>query len=134
LRAHKVWPPVPAHQPDVSFSQANPVQDQWYTVLDTRTNVRILHTRVMVLAAGETVEVMFTADDNILFGSAALNAGAGYYVHLSPTLTDGLVIDGSSSLEYGGIILEARVFKAEIRKTTNNGAGDLRALLKWARW
>jgi len=126
----------PEQQPDAALTQANPVQNTWYTVLDTTPNARIIGMACAVLTTGETIEVRMTVDGQVKTGSMALSADTGYYVYLY-TGSDASKLYFTSSVieQYGrSFIIEGRSVKVEIRKTTAAGAGNLWACVSYARW
>lgn len=56
-------------QDDAALVQAAPVQNIWYTVLDTKTNVRIYSIVPIVWTADETLEVRITTKKRTFTGS-----------------------------------------------------------------
>jgi len=128
-----VFPPV--HQAPATIDQAAPVQNTWYTVLDTTTFVRILAILAYVDVANETIEVRLTIDGQTLTGSQAALAGTSYCYGLQyqsnslNTITAGVNIP---VMNY--CFLEGKSVKVEVRKTTALGAGNLHCLVTYQKW
>lgn len=115
-----------AHKEVALLDQAAPVQNTWYTVLDTVYNVKVFGMAIKVADTGETVEVKITVDGHTITGSGAANANTDYKVLIN-TLSTGNAIILSSSALINANQLEGRSFKVEVRKTTAAGAGNLLA-------
>jgi len=128
----------PEHQPDAVLTQANPVQNTWYTLLSTTINVRLYAITVMVETTGETLEVRLTIDGNVHVASIAAAANTYYYVFYRPS--DGtLQLEPTGSLFHvnavlGAKALESRSIKVEVRKTTAAGSGTLNGRAVYGRW
>jgi len=129
--------PVPEYQPDAVLNQAAPVQDTWYTILDTTRNVRIVYGRFMVATTNETLEVRITVDGQVLVSSAlAATADTSYYLNhtvdfWNPNDT-GFTLAATNNLL--AFVLEGRSIKIDMRKTTAAGAGNLVARVRYAKW
>jgi hypothetical protein len=119
-------------QPDAILSQANPVQNQWYTVLDSKKECKVYAVTVLVWATGETLEVRVTIDGKVLTGSVNASATTYYYVH-HQLYGSALIIDGNIFLIGHYSPLEGREVRVECRKTTNAGAGTLDARVVYAK-
>ena len=126
---------VPEHQPDIDFVQANPVQNQWYTILET-TNARIIGIMLRVLDTDETLELRITLDGQVYMRPLLATAVTMYHVILKE-VGNFFVFDPDSTIvayQYRAFLVEARSIKIEIRKTTIAGNGDLEADVIWAKW
>jgi len=120
-------------QPDISLNQAAPVQDQWYTVLDTTEDVQIHQIFLYLGTTGETLQLRVTVDGIVFTPSIAANAGTGYYVRKHGYNVDELEIMATSYLTYTPTFLEGRSVKIEARKTTANGNDNLDIRVKWSK-
>ena len=123
------------HQPDATLSQATPVQNQWYTVLDAKKGVKIYSVVILVWTASETLEVRVTIDGQVLVGSVEATHTTYYYVHhkLYAAAASALAIDGNIFLLGHYTPLEGREVKVEVRKTTAAGSGTLDARVVYAK-
>lgn len=123
-----------SHQSDVDFSQAAPVQNTWYEMLD-EVDIRLIHLTVSVADTGETLEVKITVDGNELTGSVAAGIGNVYHVLLDSETVDGLTLVENTLFtdpQELTFILEGHSVKIEVRKTTANGAGTITGVVKYA--
>jgi len=123
---------VPEHQADATKDQANPVQNTWYTVLDTTDYVRLIGVCLYVADTAETLAVQITVDGQTVAGSGAATADTWYEIYLDRDGT--LVISNNALFQYRAYILEGRSIKVEVRKTTATGAGNLKARVYYAAW
>jgi len=114
------------HKDIALLDQATPVQNTWYTVLDTVHNVKVFGLAAGVADTGETIEMRITVDGGTITGSQVAVAGTSYRVHPYLLMT-GITLTFSSSVLINSNMCEARSFKVEVRKTTANGAGNLKA-------
>jgi len=123
------------HQPDATLSQEAPVQNQWYTVMDSKKNCRIYAVTVLVWTTGETLEVRVTIDGQVLVGSVDATHTTYYYVHhkLYAAAASALAIDGNVFLLGQYAPLEGREVKVEVRKITASGTGTLEARVVYAK-
>lgn len=130
----RLFQPPPVLQSLAILNQANPVQDQWYTMLDTVYNVRIVTTNIQIATTGETLEVRFTVDGIVLWGTLAATANSDYLVAVgySGETTGGLLEPSQAApWQRTSFIIECRSFKAELRKTTANGVGNLKGHIRY---
>jgi hypothetical protein len=120
------------HMPDAYLNQAAPVQNTWYTILDTTLNAQLAVVPFHVADTGETVEVRCTVDGQVYVASQIAVAGTEYWVVRSSYAGAGCSITSSSS-SFGGSSAPflCRSAKVEIRKTTAAGAGNLVAAVKY---
>ena len=126
---------VPKHQPDGTLDQANPIQNTWYTVLDTKRNVGLYGIGTKVLVADETLEVRITIDGQTLTGSVSATTDTWYVWHINLT-AGGLQSETTlDKWKNAGLedCLSGRSVKVEVRKTTALGAGNLQARVVWAK-
>lgn len=125
---------VAQHQDDAFLGVVNPVQNTWYTVLET-TRARVYGMAFLVHTTGETIEMRLTLDGVAYTGSHAATAETDYLFFKaleSPTLRPRL--PENSHIEGVVSVLEGRVVKVEVRKTTANGTGSILSRVTWARW
>ncbi len=124
-------------QPDPTITQANPVQNTWYTLLDTINDAEIYSAAIMVGTANETLEARITINDIVFPLSVAATFGTTYSVYLAHDYT-GLYLAGTA----GSVLmflhthstLNCKTFKMEVRKTTANGTGTLYAGVSYGLW
>jgi len=114
-------PVIPQHQDEGVLHQAAPVQNTWYTAF-TGSNVKLIIIMIRVQTTGETLEVRFTVDGQVLTGTIAAVANTWYYVFVGG-VEDALEISTTAKNVAMNESLEARTVKFEIRKTTAAGAG-----------
>ena len=112
--------------------QAAPVQNQWYTVFNL-SHVYLYAFRFQIGVAAETIEIEMTIN-GVLWPTFSIAAAAGtdYAICLSQaTVTaTNFVVGGAwayESLSRVGHGLGFASIQIRMRKTTNNGAGNLRA-------
>jgi hypothetical protein len=110
--------------PDALLVQAAPVQNTWYTVLDTVANCRLIGLGIGIATVGEDLEVKITVDGRTIIGTGTAVEGAEYQAMIH-THDTGTVLVFSSTEAPRSFIIEGRSIKVEIRKTTANGAGNL---------
>jgi len=122
-----------AMQDDAVLAQANPVQNNWYTVLDTKENVRIYSIVPLVWTTGETIEIRVTTKNRTFEGSVAMDATTYYWAFLK-MYGAGLDIAASPTKQLAGYQapIEDPSIKIEIRKTTAAGTGTLECRVVWA--
>ena len=126
---------VPEHKPGAYLNQSSPVQNTWYTVLDTTRNVRIIHIGYRVNTTGETLEMRLTLDGNVFSNTINATAGSWYYVALDSLSTTSLHINIASEMMPNRTFLaEARSAKLEIRKTTASGTGSIQVYAQYAQF
>ena len=109
-----------------SLNQIAPVQNTWYTLLDTVHNVKLFGVGILIADTGETLGVKLTVDGETITGSGAATADTDYKVLINTTAT-GNTITLSSSALVNANQLECRSLKIEVRKTTAAGTGNLKA-------
>jgi len=120
------------HQPDATLVQLAPVQNTWYTILDTTSNCRLYSVSVLVWTTGETLEVKVTIDGQVLTGTLAALPTTYYYCDLLLYMA-GLSIDINGLLIGKYTPLEGRSIKVEVRKTTAAGTGTLEGRAVYAK-
>lgn len=125
------------HQADASIAQAAPVQNTWYTVLDTIKNGIIYQALVVVADTNETLEMRITVDGNVLDGSVSATAGSSYFAVLQASADDELNLvlstDTSNRPKIKDFVVQGRSIKIEVRKTTAAGTGTITARVKHAK-
>lgn len=112
------------HQAPAQLVQAAPVLNTWYTALDTVANALIYGIYFWVATTGETLSVRVTIDGRTLLCTFAAIADTGYYITL-PSSSEGLSYTTTDTGTLVAFIIQGRSVKVEIRKTTNNGSGNL---------
>lgn len=132
------YPPFPTFQAAAHLNQAAAVQNTWYTVLNTTTNVRVLLCVVTMSTAAEDLEMRVTIDGQVLLGAqAAAVAGTKYYCYINDTpatpaqyLTVSTGVYNIANMSS----LDCKSFKFEVRKTSANGANQLNGGVVYQRW
>jgi len=131
----------PAHQPDAYVNQVNPVSGQWYTVLDTTPNVRIItiFTRIFWATTQPTpLEVRVTIDGNLITHIVANPVTATEYFGRMWEHTDE-TNQGLVTTSWGGsarsFLYEGRSVKVEVRITwAITQPTRLECRVKYAKW
>ena len=86
--AHKIQQRLipPEYQTPATLNQAAPVQNTWYDILPTTTNVRVWKVAVAVEDTNETLQVQIIIDGETIEGAAfPCNHSTSYIVALSPS-------------------------------------------------
>lgn len=122
-------------QADATLVQAAPVQNTWYTVLNTTSNVRLIKTLMVVVDTGETLQMEITIDGNTITGTQVAVAGTIYEaVSTQSAITAQSIAFGTiSAANLTGFIFEGRSVSVRVRKTTAAGVGSLSAKVVYAR-
>jgi len=131
---HKTYE-VPKHQTDAALSQAAPVQNTWYTILDTTPNCRVYCIVVAVATTGEDLECRLIIDGVTYLWTAAAAAATNYWLSKRGHT-------GSLSGEAGNpkqvlndfTFVEGRSVKVEVRKTSIAGAGTITGRVTYGKW
>jgi len=123
------------HQADATLSQANPTQNNWYTVLAATANVRVIGITVRVATTGETLQCEIVVD-GVTLGIVDLAAVADtdYWVVLY-TASTGLftyMIAVTDDRLNRPFLIEGRNVRVRVRKTTANGTGTLASCVSYA--
>lgn len=118
------------HQLPAGIAQINPVQNTWYTVLNTTKNVRIYGIFCQVGIADETLEIRLTTGTEIIVGSVNAVFNTSYQAYLileaAAPLVSLLSITAAYNMAQGVYsFIEDSSVKIEIRKTTANNTGTL---------
>jgi hypothetical protein len=132
----------PELQADAILNQAAPVQNTWYTVLDTTENVRVLNILFTVGVPNEDVEVELTIDGRTFVAGQAPATGASIYYFV---LADSVLatMDFGFNTELAATVptwvlrpflIECRSLRVRIRKTSANGAGILSCGVHYQKW
>lgn len=121
------------HQADISFIKSNPVQNTWYTVLNTTANVRLYAVMIRIAVTGENLDIRITIDgQTYALGSTAIAANIWNYIY--HFLTSAQLMNSTTvTLPMTYTFWEGRVVNIEIRKTTAAGTGNLLCNVIWAR-
>jgi len=130
---YKISPKVPELQEAALLDQANPNQNQWYTLLAATGQCIVWDVGIGVATANETLEVRITADNEIMTSNAhAAIFDTDYWVRLRPSAiaqAPNLEIETWGEIRSGmSPLIMGRSVQIEVRKTTAAGAGDLRAI------
>jgi len=128
-------PKVFQHQPDAVLNQAGPVQNTWYSILDT-LNARIYGITVSIATTNETLELRVTLD-GVVYTSAggAVVAGAdweaSFYTRHDLRILAISVIGATPKEHNRSFLCEGRQVLVEVRKTTVAGAGNLQGCVSY---
>ena len=119
------------HQPDAVLDQATPVQNTWYTILET-TNARINQISITIQDTGEDLEAQITRDGELdpCVGAVAVVAGAVHRAYIGNYPGGSRTVvgpSGGAQLAMNSNSFEARSVKIQVRKTTAAGTGNLQA-------
>jgi len=135
------WPYLPpVHQPDAYLSQDNPVSAEWYTVLDTTVNVRIIgiSARISWATTQPTpLEVQIRIDGvTLIHGAVNPVSGTNYYVLINSALAE--IYQTLSTVNPGAycpFAYEGRSVKVEVRITwATTQPTPLVCRVKYAKW
>jgi hypothetical protein len=125
----------PERKPNLLLDQAAPVQNTWYTILPSKSNVRIHAIAVEVEVSNESLETRITIDSNVLTDSLGATAGTTYYMERTISQTSStLRMNSTNNTISSPFLVEGRNIKIEVRKTTNNGAGNLKGCVEYSLW
>jgi len=123
------------HMPAATLNQAAPVQNTWYTVLDTTKDGYIHSIGFSVATTDEDLEVKLTVDGQTYTATQTAVAGTKYNIFMICTATSiycgALTTDSPIGLYTE---LSFRSVKVEIRKTTANGTGNLQCAIFYAKY
>lgn len=115
-------------QPDATLTQAAPVQNTWYTILDTTLRVKLYLVVVRVNDTGETLEVRITYG-GVAYTSLSVAAVAGNYYFLRSRFEDSLANRWELTATANNVGRTSPItfdsLRIEVRKTTAAGAGNL---------
>jgi len=127
--------PVPEHQADAVLSQAAPVQNDWYVLLDTTRNCVVYGIEAGVATTDETLECRVTIDGQVLTGGLApATAGTPYFILKTAESASLIWTATIFAVNQRYLGLMGRSVKIEVRKTTAAGAGTITARVQYARW
>lgn len=110
------------------LNQAAPVQNTWYTVLAATGRYTKMELVVFgVMAAGETLGMEIVCDGVTSLVTKAAVAGAAYQVRYSQEASQGdRYTWQGAAVTVQPAIVEGHDLRVRIRKTTANGAGNLK--------
>ena len=123
------------YQTPATLNQAAPVQNTWYTILDTTTHCRIYEIAVNIEDANETLEIQVTIDGQTIGATAkAATHSTTYYVYRESDAinrVNTLILDNALTKSIRAFQLEGHSVKVEVRKTTAAGAGNLTGIVTY---
>lgn len=126
-------------QSDAVLNQTSPEQNTWYTVLDTTNNISLIATHIAIITTGETLDAKITMDGKVYTITGIIaTAATDIVIYFLSDYTGRYITSTSTStfdklIGYAKVPLEARSVKMEVRKTTANGTGNLRAAVTYAK-
>lgn len=118
---------------EAKIDQAAPVQNTWYTVLDTTKDLVLYDMSERVNVADETLECRVTIDGTIYTSSTAAVAGTYYVAHFYMRSAGGYLSFGAGE-NNKAFLFQGRSIKVEVRKTTAAGAGNLTFGITYGKW
>ena len=118
------------YQTPATLDQSTPVQNTWYTLLDTTANVRLQDIAITIEDTNETLQCQITIDGETLeAGSLAATHSTIYeaYIKLNSIgrKEEVILIQNDLIPQYRPFLIEGKSVKIEVRKTTAAGTGDL---------
>lgn len=123
----------PLHHADAILNQANPVQNQWYNVLPTSFNTRVIGISVNIIGAAETIEVRLTIDGNVYTGSQAQNVATEYEWVWLPRSTGTLLVAMTPiATAYHSFMCEGHSINVDVRKTSAGASTALQCCVSHA--
>lgn len=128
-------PVPPEHQPDAVLNQVAPIQNVWYTIMDTTLNCRVISISITVATTGETLEARVIIDGQVLTSpGVACGAGTPYFVCIYAATGQLLILAAGGLGNNVFPSFEGRSIRVEVRKTTAAGAGNLIGRVVHAIW
>lgn len=129
----------PVLQADAAISQANPVSATWYTVLATKSNVRLIsiQARIDWAVTQPTLVVRVTIDGNIYLYTIALPVTAtSYYANNMANLPEALqTLQATDQSVSRGFLLEGRSVKVEVNTVwAVTQPNPIIARVRYAKW
>ena len=128
------------YQSPATLNQAGPVQNTWYTILDTTANCRIYDIILNVEDTDETLECKITVDgetvDTTGFSLSATHS-TDYRACRYPsaiTRTDHIRFDALATYYHdleAAPLIEGKSIKIEARKTSAAGVGNLTGIVTY---
>ena len=125
------------YQTPATLNQAAPVQNTWYTILDTTKNCRVYAIAVNIEDTNETLECQVTIDGETMAGYAqSATHSTAYFGRIYPepiARLDYMSLDTLAETRAGnlGFLIEGKSIKVEVRKTTAAGAGNLTGIVTY---
>lgn len=128
--------PVPEYQAAATLNQAAPVQNTYYTILDTTLHCRIWSVSVLIATTGEDLNLRITIDGEIIVGTTLAAANdTNYYMRKRLNATGmAYTLDSTDYGSTNAFQFEGRSVKIEVRKTTANGAGNLKGCVAYSKY
>lgn len=120
------------YQPPATLDQAAPVQNTWYTILNTTHNIQVLVIAVNIEDTNEDLEVQVTVDGETIAGyGVTATHSTSYYAYFLPSAISGIdqlsLANTSANIKHP--LLTGKSVKIEVRKTTAAGAGNLTGIV-----
>lgn len=126
----------PTRQTPALVDQAAPVINTWYTIANVN-NAVIYGIGIAVVGVGESLQCQVTIDGVASTpATIAAVAGTDYFVHVNASAMNQALVSISEVI--GGpatnksIVAEGKNIIVGVRKTTANGAGNLRGIVDYA--
>lgn len=118
-------------------NQENPTQNEYIELIDETGGIRVYQMAVLVEDTNETLQLNIEADGETIAGVPTVcTAGAAYNALLYPDPINNLsrvrLSTGAAELRKG-FILEGHEVKIEVRKTTDDGNGDINGVIQWGK-
>lgn len=118
------------YQDPAVLNQAAPVQNTWYTLLDTTNHCRIQVIGINVEDANETLDLKITVDGETINTAVAATHSTNYYPYVYVNaITQAPAISFPTTVNARAYIIEGHSVKVELRKTTAAGAGNLTGIV-----
>jgi len=120
-------------QEPATLNQEAPVRNVWYTVLETTERCRVYAFCAAVEDTDETVVMRVTIDDVEWGGAFNFTHSTNYYAY---KYSQGIVgtaywyLKGTETT-HQTFIVDGKSVKIEIRKTTDAGVGNLKAICEY---
>lgn len=124
------------HQAPELLDQPNPVNGTWYTVCNLTGPGECFDLGAAIMTVNETIEMQVTIDGVLIPswggypGIAGADAG-GFFYCLASNLSDFCRLLAAATAANRRIVKWRTSFHVEVRKTTANGAGNLRGMVIW---
>lgn len=120
------------HETAVEFDQAPPVQNTWYTVLDTTADVRLIFTSISQSndeVAGKNLQMRWTIDGlTCELAATAVASGTLYYVRKDQYTQ---ALKAQTTIINSGQYVDIRALSIKIEARTTSVPGTNQRLRAW---
>ena len=123
------------YQTPATIDQAAPVQNTWYTLLDTTKNCRVYSAGCNIEDTNETLQMRFTVDGEVIpvTGLATAHSTSCEVKRtLNPIAqTEAMELTNTAQTFEKAFLIDGKSIKVELRKTTAAGVGNLTGIVTY---